>query len=379
LKEIGLYLNFPFCIKKCKYCDFHSYDNMTHYMPKYIDALKTEISSYEKILSGYAIKSIYMGGGTPTIIHEDVLKEVLDICRQVFDISPVAEVTIEANPATLDKRKLSILRSAGVNRISVGLQAWQHKHLKTLGRAHTPDDYTNAVDWAKREGFDNISTDIMFSLPDQTLQELLETTTIVCEMKVSHVSLYGLRLEENTPLFDSFARKEIDVPDDEEDRAMFHWAKKLLHEHGLKRYEISNFALEEKECVHNLIYWNNEEYIGCGSAAHSYFKGERFSNQTDIEKYIKSVFQNDGSIREHVKKVDEKAQRFETMMLGLRLVQGIDKEAFRLRFGNDVSFFYNSAIDLLIAQELLQEDRGRLFCTEKGMDLNNQVLIKFLD
>lgn len=379
MKDIGLYINFPFCTKKCKYCDFHSFDGMHEFMPAYINTLKIEIKSLERMLSDCRISTIFMGGGTPTLFHENSLKEIVDVCYDKLNVSADVEITIESNPATIEKRKLQVLLESGVNRLSIGLQSGQSEHLKMLGRQHTIDDFTQAVRWAREVGFENINADLLLSVPGQSCKDLLDTIELAAEAMLTHVSLYSLRLEEHTPLFDAMQRKEIKLPTDDSDRNMFYEAMDKLLEYDFVRYEISNFAKNGFECEHNKIYWNNKEYIGCGSNAHSYFMKSRYANHSGIADYIQSVSGDGGTAKAFRSDVSIDEERFDTMMLGLRLTKGIGKTEFKERFGQNLNFFYKSQIDILKAQGLIDEDEDRLFCTQKGLDLQNYVALKFLD
>jgi len=338
-------------------------------MPLYIDALDKEISSLSQMLINYKIKTIFMGGGTPTILHEDILKKILETCHDKLNISKEAEVTIESNPSTLSQRKLSMLRSAGINRLSIGFQARQEKHLKTLGRQHTAQDFISAVEWARAEGFENINADILFSLPGQSNKDLSETIIMAIESSITHLSLYSLKIEEKTPLYEAMLRGEFILPEDDEDRKMLHEARDQLSKNGFVRYEISNYARFGMECAHNLLYWQNNEYIGCGSSAHSYFDNTRYANHSDVKEYIRSINKIGERSRVFVEKVDKQEERFETLMLGLRLIKGIDKESFKIRFGNELNFYYKDKIKLLKEQGLLEESNTKLYCTQKGLDL----------
>jgi oxygen-independent coproporphyrinogen-3 oxidase len=348
-------------------------------MPAYIVALKKEISGLSFVLDDYRIKTIYMGGGTPTLVHEDFLREIIKLCQYKLNVSIDAEITIESNPATLNRSKLRALRETGINRLSVGFQAKQDYHLKTLGRQHTSQDFMLAIDWARAAGFENINADILLSIPGQSSKDLLETIDMAIEASVTHLSLYSLRLEEKTPLYDAMFQGEITLPEDDEDRRMFHEARELLLRHGFFRYEISNFAKGGMECAHNLMYWHNNEYVGCGSNAHSYFSNARYANHTDVRAYIESVDDPGGQTREFTVIVDTEEERFDTLMLGLRLVNGINKAEFVKRFGHDINFFYKKQIDDLKTQGLLLEDESKLYCTQKGLDLQNYVLLGFTD
>lgn len=378
MKNLALYLNFPFCEKKCNYCDFKSFAGLEKLMPLYLETIKKEIILISKETAQHKINSIFLGGGTPTLFDGDEIRGVLDLCFTVFELDPKAEITIESNPSTLTREKLDILLNAGVNRLSVGLQAMQDRFLKLLGRVHTFDMFVDSIRFAKIAGFENINVDILQSIPGQATKELLDTLNYCSELGVDHISMYSLKIEENT-LFSEWLRSgEISVVDDELDRDMFYRAKSLLQTKGYSRYEISNFAKRGKECRHNLVYWKNNEYIGCGSNAHSFFKKARFCNESNIEDYISSINKGETVERETSRLVDKEEELFETVMLGLRLVSGIDKNEFRARFSNDFSTIYFSQIKELKNLGLLEESSSHIFCTEKGFDLHNKVLLHFL-
>jgi oxygen-independent coproporphyrinogen-3 oxidase len=351
---------------------------MEEWMNPYIEALCKEIKQWKDIAQGYRIKSIYLGGGTPTLFSGGKIAGVLDVCAKNFNIKSDAEITIEANPGTIDKAKLLVLKRAGINRLSIGLQAWQDKHLKTLGRIHGSGDLVFSMDCAKETGFENINIDVMFGLPDQTMGDWLETLSKVCAFGIQHMSMYSLKLESGTLMHRWYRQGNIAVPTEEEDRLMYYEGRKYVSGLGLKQYEISNFAIPGKECVHNLIYWNNEEYIGCGSGAHSFFNSERFSNKSGIGEYIEAVAKDTERISFR-KKIDEEDERFDTIMLGLRLVEGVNKERFKARFGKDIEFYYGDAIKRLEQQELLIDDEDSIRLTDRGMDVQNVVLLEFMD
>jgi len=378
VRDIGLYIHFPFCLRKCNYCDFFSYQGMEEWISPYVDALCKELREWKEKLVDYRVKTIYIGGGTPTLVPAELTARVLDLCRIIFYVKDDAEITIEANPGTISREKLSVLKSSGINRLSMGLQAWQERHLKTLGRLHRSEDFIRSVDSARDAGIDNINADVMFGLPGQTIDEWLETLYRVCMLGMEHISMYSLKVEEGTLFYTWLRQGKINLPTQEEDRLMYYKGRNFLHQHGLEQYEISNFAVSGRECIHNLIYWNNEEYIGCGSGAHSYFNKERFSNHRDIKSYVEAVMTGTSRI-EYRELVDETNERFETIMLGLRLVRGIDKEGFVRRFGRDIYHYYGDAVEKLIGKELLVDDGRYIRLTNRGMDVQNSVLLEFLD
>lgn len=377
MRQLGVYIHFPFCARKCHYCDFPSYQGMEQWMEPYLEALFRELLQWKEKVCDCSVKSIYLGGGTPTLFSGEQIAGVLDACFKSFNVQEDAEITIEANPGTVDPDKLSALRKAGVNRLSIGLQAWQDKHLRFLGRIHSSGDFVKSLMDAKEVGFDNINVDVMFALPHQTIEDWLETLEKVCSFDVQHISMYSLKVENGTPLHRWYEEGKFSLPTQEEDRLMYYKGKEFVSGFGFRQYEISNFAIPGRECVHNLIYWHNEEYIGCGSGAHSYFNNERFSNTSDVREYIRAI--NSGTQRiSYREKIEEKDERFETIMLGLRLVEGVDKQRFKARFGRCIEYYYGEAIKKLVKQGLLIDDGASIRLTEKGMDVQNVVLLEFM-
>ena len=377
MRQLGVYIHFPFCARKCHYCDFPSYQGMEQWMEPYLEALFRELLQWKEKVCDCSVKSIYLGGGTPTLFSGEQIAGVLDACFMSFNVQEDAEITIEANPGTVDPDKLSALRKAGVNRLSIGLQAWQDKHLRFLGRIHSSGDFVKSLMDAKEVGFDNINVDVMFALPHQTIEDWLETLEKVCSFDVQHISMYSLKVENGTPLHRWYEEGKFSLPTQEEDRLMYYKGREFVSGFGFRQYEISNFAIPGRECVHNLIYWHNEEYIGCGSGAHSYFNNERFSNTSDVREYIRAI--NSGTQRiSYREKIEEKDERFETIMLGLRLVEGVDKQRYKARFGRCIEYYYGEAIKKLVKQGLLIDDGASIRLTEKGMDVQNVALLEFM-
>ena len=289
MKSIGLYIHIPFCCKKCLYCDFNSYENKEIYEKQYIDALIKELNYY--INQGiYSFKTVFIGGGTPTIINPENIARIIGTIEK--NIEKNAEITIECNPDTVDERKVVLYKTMGINRVSIGLQAWQDNLLKTLGRIHDRKDFIESLNMFRKHGFTNINVDLMFSLPNQTLEMWEETLNNVCTLGVEHVSCYSLIVEEGTPIYQLIRTGKLRIPDDETDREMYSMAKEILERYGLRQYEISNFSKVGFQCIHNLIYWNNEEYIGVGAGSHSKINKIRFWNYHSIEEYIVSLKNN---------------------------------------------------------------------------------------
>jgi len=376
--SIGLYIHFPFCLRKCLYCDFPSYAGKEPLMDDYLDAVKCEIDQIKNRIVGRKIETIFWGGGTPTLFHGEKLKDLLGYIKENFMFSENVEITTEANPETLNKEKLELLKEAGVNRLSIGMQAGQDCLLKMLGRVHSISDVERSVQWAKDLGFNNINVDLMFGLPGQTLDQWMETLAMAVDMGVEHISAYALIIEEGTPFYELEHQGKLNTPSEEVEREMYHKGIGYLKRKGYIQYEISNFAQPGKECLHNLIYWKNKDYIGIGCGAHSSLDGERWSNYNDILQYIKSI-SNKRTAVEHRQRIPVSEQRFETVMMGLRLIAGVSKLEFRKRFNNDIRHYYGKSIDKLKAQGLLGEDTNNIYLTSKGMDLQNQVLLYFMD
>lgn len=377
MKKIGLYIHFPFCKRKCRYCDFPSYDDIEDLMPIYLKALKSDIQKWGELADEVSVQTIFMGGGTPTLFKDREVIDILESCAASWTLEEDAEVTIEANPGTLRLSALKNLRNAGFNRISLGMQAWQKHHLECLGRIHSSSDVVQSVEWCRKAGFNNINLDVMFGLPRQTLEDWLETLKRVVDLDVEHVSAYSLKIEDGTPLYEMVKKGKLVLPSEELEREMYHQAIDYLKNKGYTHYEISNFAKPGKQCRHNLIYWKNGEYIGLGSGAHSYWNGERFANITDPKVYIEKIQKGESPIEfeESISKEDEK---FETIMLGLRLMQGVSKKEFFIRFGEKLESCYGDIIEQLKDKELLIEDQKFIRLTSRGMDLQNTVLLCFM-
>ncbi|WP_129596745.1 radical SAM family heme chaperone HemW [Anaerophilus nitritogenes] len=376
MKNIGLYIHIPFCVKKCFYCDFCSYPD-TYNISAYMNAVKKEIKSFEKDLKEYKIKSIFIGGGTPSIIPIDEMDKIMNLLHEKFHMDEKIEWSIESNPGTLNEEKIRFYLKSGINRLSIGLQAWQDHHLKRLGRIHTKDEFVKNYLLARKLGFKNINIDLMFSLPDQTFLEWKETLSQVIKLQPEHISSYSLKIEENTVFNELYEKGLLNIPSDEEDREMYHFAMDYLTSCGYEHYEISNFAKENKGSIHNQIYWENKEYIGFGVGAHSYFNNDRFSNEINIDDYILKI-QNKKSpciTKEKIFKEDEMA---ETMFLGLRLIRGIDTKEFEKRFKISPLKIYKKSIDKFIQEGLLWNDGRNIGLTKRGIDVSNQIFVDFL-
>jgi oxygen-independent coproporphyrinogen-3 oxidase len=382
-KDISIYIHIPFCIKKCTYCDFISFDNKNSLKEKYIDSLLKEISLYISALEQYNLKSVFFGGGTPTVINERSIDEILQNIYKAFkidkeDISESGiEVSIEGNPGALTERKIKKYLASGVNRLSLGLQTINTDELQVMGRIHTAEEFYNSYNLARKNGFENINIDIIFGIPGQTVNTFKKTLNAVIEMNPEHISCYSLKLEEGTKLYKRVKTKEIQEISDEMDRKMYHLAVSELKKAGYIHYEISNFARTGFECRHNKVYWTGGEYLGLGAGAHSYMNGTRFNNKESIEEYINMLENSEKPVSNEEKlSIEEKMSEY--MILGLRLIKGISISGFEETFHEDISAVYGKKIDLLLKKKLIKKDENSIVLTKKGLDLANQVFIEFI-
>lgn len=377
MKTLSLYIHIPFCISKCKYCDFLSFSKNDEIIEKYIKALIKEIKLKKDEFSGYYIKTIFIGGGTPTILNSRMLFLLLEAINNNFNIDTNTEFTIESNPGTLDNEKINVLRDMLVNRISMGLQSCDDKMLKKIGRIHTYEQFEDNYYKIRDAGIKNINVDLMFGLPDQTLQDWLFTLKKVTNLNPEHISSYGLIIEKGTPFFDLYKSKKLILPTDEAERNMYYKTIEFLKEKDYNHYEISNFSKNEYECKHNIVYWQLEPYIGLGLGAHSYFNSQRYCNTSDLSKYIKDISE-EHVIKNEIQLIDKKASMEEFMFLGLRMIEGISKTNFKNKYGSNVFDIYGSTINQLIGDNLLIDNDDKINLTKKGIDLSNYVFSEFL-
>ena len=374
---IGIYIHIPFCLSKCAYCDFLSSENAsTQTQENYVKALTEEIRTARKgILAGAVIDTIYVGGGTPTALHSFLLCVVLQEARGLATGSQMDDIefTVEANPGTLNSSYLSALRSCGVNRLSLGLQAWQDHLLRAIERAHTSDDFLSTFLTARDIGFDNMNIDIMFSLPGQTLAHLRETLADVIALSPEHISAYSLTPAEDTPLWSWLEGGQIRLPDERADREMYHEANQLLTDAGYIHYELSNFAKPSRESRHNVNCWRRRPYIGFGLGAHSFDGKSRWHNETNMAAYLHNPHTFVG-----IEALSEADAMAEMMFLGLRLSEGISDNDFFRVFGVKLTDRYGTQIKKLIKDGLLAREADRLFLTSYGADLANRVFQAFI-
>ncbi|MCL2701998.1 MAG: radical SAM family heme chaperone HemW [Defluviitaleaceae bacterium] len=370
MKKLSVYIHIPFCVSKCAYCDFLSFAGRGELHAAYADALASEIVASKTELADYAAETVYFGGGTPTALPASALVRLLDALRGTCKVLPDAEITSEANPETANPQNLSELRAAGFNRLSLGIQSFDDNLLKRVNRAHSAETARDAYAAACEAGFENIGIDLMFSIPGQTTDNFERTLRQAADLSPEHISCYGLTVEPGSSLAgDGYE------PDEEADRAMYALAREILPENGYEHYEISNFAIPGHRSRHNTAYWNGQDYRGFGLGAHSLINGARFHAGTCLESYIAS---NGASPRQNVEFLRESDMRAEFMILGLRLLDGINCEDFSRKFDKNIYREYGAQIKELTAQGLLEASGNRIRLTPRGIDLSNQVFAKFI-
>ena len=378
MKKLGIYVHIPFCTQKCSYCDFYSQKWDKESEKKFIDAVLDEIKSYYYELNEqYIVDTIFFGGGTPSILNPDNIKKIIDALGDIFVIDSDSEITIEANPNSLTQEKLKAYKSIGINRLSIGIQSLDDDNLKILGRIHNHKQALLSIERAREEGFENINADVMFNIPDQTFEQIERTLQLLIENKIEHISYYSLLLEEGTPLYNLEKNKKIVMPEELEERRMYYFGRELMKNNNLSQYEISNFALENYKCKHNLKYWNQEEYIGLGPSAHSFLNYKRYSNVADTYKYSLNSKSNlfNRKIEEILGYDDLK---FEYIMLRLRLNEGLNIVEFNKKFNSDFTKEYGGVISELKYNNLVVLNSNHICLTEKGMDVSNFVFEKFM-
>lgn len=388
-KNVGIYIHIPFCKKKCRYCDFVSYDNKdSSLVEQYIKWLTYELTEiaennkadYKNGLDDLAIiDTIYIGGGTPSFISSRYIVEIMNTIKEHYTLVPNPEITIEVNPGAVTEKKLQNYINCGINRLSIGLQSSSGKLLKQLGRVHTYRAYRETYELARKIGFKNINVDLMIGLPNQTKYDVMVTLDKIIKQNPEHISVYSLILEENTPLYNDVKNKVLTLPSEEAERKTYWEVKKKLEESGYNHYEISNFAKPGFESKHNMNCWNQEEYIGVGVAAHSYTNGVRYSNIDNIEKYVenyKRKKEEDNIIFHEKQNKESKMQEY--MMLGLRKLQGVQIQSFKNKFGENPIFIFKKELEKLVNEDLLEIDGDNIRLTKKGLDFANLVWEEFV-
>lgn len=371
----GIYIHIPFCKKKCYYCDFNSYAGKEESFKPFKEAIIREIKNRKETLKDL-FTSIYIGGGTPNVLPPFYIEEILNEIYKYYDISKDAEISIELNPGLIDNEKLETYKKIGINRVSIGLQAWQNKLLRKIGRIHTISDFIENYKMVAKY-FDNINIDIMYALPDQTFDDFKETLSNIVALKPTHISCYGLILEEGTVFYKLYENNQIKMVDDEFEMMLYHYAIVFLEDNGYKHYEISNYALPGCECRHNILYWKDIHYIGFGPGAYSFIDDSRFGNAKDIKEYIEMINKTGNAIKD-IDVLDEKDKMSEYMFLGLRMMDGVYDRDFKSRFGKSMFSVFKDPIDKNIELNLLIREGDNIRLTQRGVDVSNNVFEDFL-
>ena len=384
-KELEIYIHIPFCVQKCRYCDFLSGPADNETKERYMEALCQEISEKSAEYNVYRVTSVFIGGGTPTVVRPEWIERVMELLKKRFHIEDAAEITIEMNPGTVDRRALEMYHKAGINRLSIGLQSARDKELVMLGRIHSYEQFLEAYFTAREIGFSNINVDVMSGLPGQTLESYMETLKKVTELSPppEHISAYSLIVEEGTPFYEAYEREELNLPEEETDRAMYEATRVFLHEKGYERYEISNYAQKGFECQHNVGYWKRKNYVGFGIGAASLVENVRFHNGDSLCMYM----QNPCKCMMDIERLSIEEQMEETMFLGLRMAEGVSYKAFENCFGIGLHTVYGDIIKKHMDDGLLEICRRNtgnmpdeyVSLTLRGMDVSNYVMADFLE
>lgn len=376
-KDLGLYVHIPFCVRKCEYCDFLSWSAGEEERQQYVAALLSEIESYREFAKGYRVSTIFIGGGTPSVLLPKQMEDILQKIYEIFELERRPEITIEVNPGTVDEEKLQCYKENGVNRLSMGLQSVKDEKLRLLGRIHTYQEFVESYELARKAGFDNISIDLISSVPGQTLQEWKEELETAAAQNPEHISVYQLIIEEGTPFYEKYAEHPELLPDEETSREIYLWTGKFLKEAGYEQYEISNYAKPGKESRHNLKYWERGDYLGLGLGAASMVRNIRMSNTKDMRTYLERC-DKPKTMREDVQFLEEPRQMEEFMFLGLRKTRGVSKKEFKRIFGREMDMVYEKALHKCLENGMLLEHKDRIFLSEEGTLLSNMVLSEFL-
>jgi putative oxygen-independent coproporphyrinogen III oxidase len=371
------YIHIPFCEHICHYCDFNKVFLKGQPVDEYLDALESEMKQVLAKTPTNSLQSIFVGGGTPTALNEVQLEKLCTIIGQNLSYTTNTEYTFEANPGDLSEEKLKVLYDSGVNRLSFGVQSFDEELLKKIGRTHRPKDVICSIETAQKIGFQNISIDLMYSLPGQTIQQLKQTLDMSFTLGTTHFSAYSLIIEPKTIFYQLMNKGKLPIPDEDEEADMYDLLMEEMEKHGYHQYEISNFAKEGYESHHNLTYWNNEYYYGFGAGAHGYVNGIRSSNYGPIKKYMTPLLNGELPIME-THKLTEKEKWEEEMFLGLRKVKGVSIQHFINKFGsNPLEIFYGK-IEQLKEQELIKIENNHISLTRQGRFLGNEVFEAFL-
>ena len=380
MKGLGLYIHIPFCVSKCNYCDFYSIGGADEEKKdRYVSALVSHMKEYKIQAKNYIVSSVYIGGGTPSLLSETQLKTIMKAVKRNFRLSTRCEISMEVNPGTVSESKLKTIHKIGINRLSIGAQSFNDEELSVCGRKHKSEDIYSCITNARKAKFDNVSLDLIYGLPGQTKQSLFDNLETAFKLNADHISLYGLKIEEGTPFW--YNRHSLSLPDEDYECEMYFEAVERLKNAGYRQYEISNFAKRQKACKHNLRYWNCDEYIGFGPAAHSYFGGKRFSFKRDLNLYIDSFNENkrpaETLLDEYVD-IPPQARIAEYVMLRFRLHEGVNLSKFKKRFGRSFeSLYYEKMWPYINSGHIVKTKTGYAF-TPEGMYVSNYILSRIV-
>ena len=369
---LELYVHIPFCVRKCQYCDFLSSPSDEETKDRYIEALLKEIRAAEHT-ENYEIVSVFIGGGTPSALKAEAIASIMRTLQEQFFFCEDAEVTIEANPGTVDLEKLTIYRNVGINRLSLGLQSTDAEELKLLGRIHSYEEFLKSYEWAREAGFSNINIDLMFAIPGQTGEAWRQHLYQVAELNPEHISAYSLIIEEGTP----FAEQNLDLPDEDTEYQMYEDTAEILERYGYRQYEISNYAKQGYMCRHNAGYWQRREYLGFGLGASSLYRGMRFSNTRRMQEYLKES-RNPDQIRKDVTVLSRNEQIEEFMFLGLRMTEGISEKKFEENFDVRLMDVYGDILQKYEETGFMEHIETKWRLTRKGIHVSNHILADFL-
>lgn len=403
MNGLEIYIHIPFCVKKCDYCDFLSAPADLETKEKYVEALINEIKLNKNKMSEYVVDTVFIGGGTPSLLEENQISKIMSVLRDNCNMSENPEITIECNPGTITESKLWKYKKSGINRISFGLQSANDEELKSIGRIHNYAGFLESYNLARKCGFDNINVDLMSALPGQTLKSYEETLNKVVRLEPEHISAYSLIVEENTLMYYRVKKAQIKginiLPDEESERKMYYLTNNILRSNGYRKYEISNYSKPGKECKHNIGYWQRKEYLGFGIGAASLYKENRYNNISDINKYIEVLTNNIkensinnvgnssevenqvnilNSIVKNLQQLTERDRMEEFMFLGLRMMEGVSMEKFERYFGKPYMEVYGKVQKRMEDKRFLINDNGYVKLTEFGIDLSNYVMSEFL-
>ncbi|MCM1047780.1 MAG: radical SAM family heme chaperone HemW [Clostridiales bacterium] len=383
MKDLSIYLHIPFCVRKCKYCDFLSYAASENEIEAYINLLINEIEKQSLFYKDFQVISIFVGGGTPSILEGKLLERLLNAVKSRFNLAQKPEITVEVNPDTVTRDKLLSYLNAGVNRLSIGLQSADDDELRMLGRIHDYRTFLNAYELARKSGFKNINVDLISAIPSQSCDSYQKTLEKITELGPEHISAYSLIVEEGTWFYEHHS--ELVFPTEDEDRQMYELTAKMLSDSGYHRYEISNYAKDGFECIHNKCYWNRGNYVGFGLGAASLVDEVRWSNKRTMKDYAATAPQTDSMnlhsarIRfgEDIQYLTKNEQMEEFMFLGLRLTEGVERAEFKKKFGVPIEDVYGKVLEKMQKDKLLTVDK-RIRLTPYGTDISNYVMSEFM-